>query len=125
MFRNNAFENTAYRFFPGTDFNCCHVSSSEPELLRRYRMKQVSRVIEANFIPGSQRPVSVVVVAQNWQTGRFEDWALCQIRPSYSRTAEDLGQGWGCKRHLGCHHSEVSRLRWFPYTRSDCLCLFG
>jgi HAMP domain-containing protein len=68
------------------------VSSSKPELLRRYRAhEQVSRVVEANFIPGSQRSVSVVVLAQNWQTGRFEDWAVCQIRPSYSRTAEDLG----------------------------------
>src|SRR6202022_4771737 len=46
--------------------------------------------IEANFIPGSRRPVPVVVTARNWQTGQLEDWVVCQVRPSYSRTIEDL-----------------------------------
>src|SRR5690242_890765 len=26
--------------------------------------------VEANFIPGSRRPVAVVVIARDWQTGR-------------------------------------------------------
>ena len=47
-------------------------------------------MIEANFVPGSSRPVSVVVTARNWQTGLFEDWEVYQVRPSYSRTLEDL-----------------------------------
>ena len=47
--------------------------------------------IEANFVPGSRRPVPIVVIARNWQTGQLEDWVVCQVRPSYSRTIEDLG----------------------------------
>jgi sigma-B regulation protein RsbU (phosphoserine phosphatase) len=68
------------------------MSGSKPELLGRHRAHELNRVIEANFIPGSKRPVSVVVIARNWQTGQFEDWAVCQVRPSYTRTAEDLSR---------------------------------
>src|SRR5260370_768124 len=67
------------------------ISSSKPVLLRPYRAEEGIRgEIEANFIPGSRRPVPVVVIARNWQTGVLEDWAVCQVRPSYSRTIEDL-----------------------------------
>jgi hypothetical protein len=67
------------------------ISSSKPVLLGPYRAEQGIRgEIEANFIPGSRRPVPVVVIARNWQTGLLEDWAICQVRPSYSRTIEDL-----------------------------------
>ncbi len=60
-------------------------------LLGPYRAEEgIRREIEANFVPGSRRPVPVVVIARNWQTGKLEDWVLCQIRPSYSRTIEDL-----------------------------------
>ena len=69
------------------------ISGSKPELLGRHRAHgQLNRVIEANFIPGSKRPVSVVVTARNWQTGQFEDWRVCEVRPSYTRTAEDLSR---------------------------------
>src|SRR5262249_5551810 len=62
-----------------------------PALLGPYRAAEGARgEIEANFIPGSRRPVPVVVVARNWQTGQLEDWVVCQIRPTYSRTIEDL-----------------------------------
>ena len=44
------------------------------------------------LIPGSWRPVPVVVIARDWQSGSLESWVLCQIRPSYSRTIEDLSR---------------------------------
>ena len=65
---------------------------TRPALLGPYRAEEGIRgEIEANFIPGSRRPVPVVVIARNWQTGQLEDWVVCQVRPSYSRTIEDLG----------------------------------
>jgi serine phosphatase RsbU (regulator of sigma subunit) len=68
------------------------ISSSKPVLLGPYRAEEGIRgEIEANFIPGSRRPVPVVVIARNWQTGQLEDWVVCQVRPGYSRTIEDLG----------------------------------
>jgi HAMP domain-containing protein len=68
------------------------ISSSKPVLLGPYRAEEGIRgEIEANFIPGSRRPVPVVVTARNWQTGQLEDWVVCQVLPSYSRTIEDLG----------------------------------
>jgi serine phosphatase RsbU (regulator of sigma subunit) len=68
-----------------------HVSGSKQRLLHRYGPhEEVFHAIEANFVPGSSRPVAVVVTARNWQTGLFEDWELCDVRPSYSRTMEDL-----------------------------------
>jgi serine phosphatase RsbU (regulator of sigma subunit) len=67
------------------------VSGSKQRLLHRYGAhEEILHEIEANFLPGSSRPVSVVVTARNWQTGLFEDWEVCEVRPSYSRTVEDL-----------------------------------
>jgi serine phosphatase RsbU (regulator of sigma subunit) len=67
------------------------VSGSKQRLLHRYGThEEILHDIEANFVPGSSRPVAVVVTARNWQTGLFEDWELCQVRPSYSRTLDDL-----------------------------------
>ncbi|HTU47215.1 MAG TPA: SpoIIE family protein phosphatase [Bryobacteraceae bacterium] len=67
------------------------VSGSKQKMLRRYGAhEEIFHDIEANFVPGSSRPVSAVVTARNWQTGLFEDWELCQVRPSYSRTVENL-----------------------------------
>jgi serine phosphatase RsbU (regulator of sigma subunit) len=67
------------------------ISSSKPVLLGPYRTEEgVRGEIDANFIPGSRRPVPVVVIARNWQTGALEDWVVCQVRPTYSRTIEDL-----------------------------------
>ena len=67
------------------------VVDTRPALLGPYRAEEGIRgEIEANFVPGSRRPVPVVVIARNWQTGQLEDWVVCQIRPSYSRTIEDL-----------------------------------
>jgi serine phosphatase RsbU (regulator of sigma subunit) len=68
------------------------VVDTRPALLGPYRAEEGIRgEIEANFVPGSRRPVPVVVTARNWQTGQLEDWVVCQVRPSYSRTIEDLG----------------------------------
>ena len=68
------------------------VVDTRPTLLGPYRAEEGIRgEIEANFIPGSRRPIPIVVTARNWQTGQLEDWVICQVRPSYSRTFEDLG----------------------------------
>ena len=68
------------------------VVDTSPALLGPYRAEEGIRgEIEANFVPGSRRPIPVVVTARNWQTGQLEDWVVCQVRPSYSRTIEDLG----------------------------------
>jgi len=67
------------------------VVDSRPTLLGPYRAEEGIRgEVQADFVPGSRRPVPVVVIARNWQTGQLEDWVVCQIRPSYSRTIEDL-----------------------------------
>jgi len=64
-----------------------------PVMLGSYRRDEgVFGAIEANFIPGSSRPVPVVVVARNWHSGASESWVICKIRPSYSRTIEDLSR---------------------------------
>jgi serine phosphatase RsbU (regulator of sigma subunit) len=69
------------------------VSGGKQQLLYRYGPhEQIVHEFEANFVPGSSRPVSVVVTARNWQTGLFENWQLCEVRPSYSRTVEDLSR---------------------------------
>jgi serine phosphatase RsbU (regulator of sigma subunit) len=71
------------------------VSGGKQRLLHRYGAhEEILHEIEANFVPGSSRPVSVVVTARNWQTGLFEDWEVCEVHPSYSRTLQDLS-------HLG------------------------
>ena len=67
------------------------VSDSTPVMLQPYRSEEgVLGEVKANFIPGSRRPVRVVVVAQDWQTGLLENWVVCQIGPSYARTIDDL-----------------------------------
>jgi serine phosphatase RsbU (regulator of sigma subunit) len=69
------------------------VVDTKPALLGFYRAEEGIRgEIEANFVPGSRRPVPIVVIARNWQTGQLEDWVVCQVRPSYSRTIEDLSR---------------------------------
>jgi serine phosphatase RsbU (regulator of sigma subunit) len=69
------------------------VVDSQPVMLHRYRYDEgLAREIQANFLPGSWRPVPVVIVARDWQSGSFESWVVCQIRPSYSRTIEDLSR---------------------------------
>jgi serine phosphatase RsbU (regulator of sigma subunit) len=68
------------------------IVDARPKLLVPYRAAEGIRgEIEANFVPGSRRPIPIVVTARNWQTGQLEDWVVCEVRPSYSRTIEDLG----------------------------------
>lgn len=67
------------------------IVNTKPALMGPYRAKGGIRGENAaNFVPGAGYPVPVVVIARNWQTGQLEDWVVCQIRPSYSRTIEDL-----------------------------------
>jgi serine phosphatase RsbU (regulator of sigma subunit) len=67
------------------------ISDSKPMLLHPYRTQEGAQgEIEANFIPGSRRPVPVVVIARNWQTGALENWVVCEVRPTYARTIDDL-----------------------------------
>src|SRR5215813_5757272 len=69
------------------------VVDSRPVMLPRYRHDEgLAGEILANFVPGSWRPVPVVVVARNWQSGLLESWVICQVRPSYTRTIEDLSR---------------------------------
>ena len=69
------------------------IVDSRPVMLLPYRHDEgLAGEIQANFIPGSWRPVPVVVIARDWQSGSLESWVLCQIRPSYSRTIEDLSR---------------------------------
>src|ERR1700761_4842017 len=59
------------------------VSGGEQRLLHRYGAhEEILHNIEADFLPGSSRPVPVIITARNWQTGLFEDWEVCQVRPS-------------------------------------------
>lgn len=69
------------------------IVDSKPMILQRYRHDEgIAGEIEANFMPGSLRPVPVVVVARDWETGSIESWVVCQLRPSYTRTFEDLSR---------------------------------
>jgi hypothetical protein len=47
-------------------------------------------MIEANFLPGSPRPASVVLNVRNWETGAMEHWTAYEVRTSYGRTFRDL-----------------------------------
>lgn len=61
--------------------------------MRRYRAERgMAGEIESNFMPGSGHPVPVLVSARNWETGQFEDWTVCQLRPSYAPTVERLNR---------------------------------
>jgi serine phosphatase RsbU (regulator of sigma subunit) len=67
------------------------ISGTKHALVHRYRAhEEILHDFEANFVPGSARPIPVVITARNWQTGLYEDWELCTIRPSYTRTLKDL-----------------------------------
>jgi serine phosphatase RsbU (regulator of sigma subunit) len=67
------------------------MSDDNPVMLKPYRAGEgLLGEIEANFVPGSRRPIPIVVVVRNWRTGLLEDWVVCQVRPSYSRTIDDL-----------------------------------
>ena len=69
------------------------IADSNPVRLKTYRARGgLLAEVRANFIPGSRIPAPVVVVAQNWQSGEPESWVVCQIRPSYARTVEDLSR---------------------------------
>ena len=68
------------------------VVDTRPRPLGPYRSEEgIHGEVAANFVPGSRRPIPIVVTARNWQTGQLEDWVVCQVRPSYSRTIDDLG----------------------------------
>ncbi len=56
--------------------------------------RRIISTLEANFVPNSSRPVSVVLSARNWQTGVPEDWVAFELRPHVSWMLEDIS-------HLG------------------------
>lgn len=69
------------------------VSDSRPIQLLPYRVSEgMLGEIRANFIPGGSRAVPVVVTARSWQTGQLEDWVICRVKLSYTRTAGDLSR---------------------------------
>jgi hypothetical protein len=88
------------------------IIDSQPVMLRRYRQDEgLAGEIKANFVPGSWRPIPVVIVAQDWESVSLESWVICQIRPRYSRTIADLSR-------MG-----LRRSTWFvPRSVSDLAC---
>jgi serine phosphatase RsbU (regulator of sigma subunit) len=69
------------------------LSRTQAVPMRRYHAGQgLAGEIEANFIPGSGRPIPVVATARDWETGESEDWIVCQLRPNYARTVEGLNR---------------------------------
>lgn len=48
--------------------------------------------IVANFVPGSGRPVPVIVTAQDWNTGGRSDFVICRLHLDYEHTLRDLGR---------------------------------
>jgi hypothetical protein len=53
------------------------VIHSQPVMLPRYRQEEgVFDEIRANFVPGSRRPIPVVLVARDWQSGLLESWVI-------------------------------------------------
>jgi serine phosphatase RsbU (regulator of sigma subunit) len=69
------------------------ISGTRAVPIARYRAERgMAGEVEANFIPGSGYPVPVLVSARNWATGQFEDWTVCQLRPTYAPTVEGLNR---------------------------------
>jgi serine phosphatase RsbU (regulator of sigma subunit) len=69
------------------------LAGDTPMRLLPYRAQEgIAAEIIANFVPGSHRPIPVVVTASNWTTGASEDWVICEVRLNYSRTLEDLSK---------------------------------
>jgi len=69
------------------------ISGTKTIMMQRYRAERGLRgEIEANFVPGSGWSIPVVVSARNAETGRSEDWTVCQLRPTLTRTLGDLSR---------------------------------
>lgn len=69
------------------------ISRTNAVLLERYRVERgLWGEIEANFVPGSGRAIPVLVRARDLETGRSEVWAVCQLRPTFTRTVGDLSR---------------------------------
>jgi hypothetical protein len=99
------------------------ISGNKIVPMRRYRADRgLAGEIEANFVPGSGQPVPILVNARNWQTGQFEDWTVCQLRPTYAPTIEGLNR-MGL-RHPGSRRSVVLRLGLFSFTEQACFSPF-
>lgn len=63
------------------------------EPLSEYRSSEglIGGVV-ANFVPGSGRPVPVIVTARDWSTGRLKDFVICRVRLNYRHTLRDLSR---------------------------------
>ena len=69
------------------------ISGTRAVPIARFRAERgMAGEVAANFIPGSGYPVPVLVSARNWATGQFEDWTVCQLRPTYAPTVEGLNR---------------------------------
>ena len=69
------------------------ISATKTVPMQRYRAERgLTGEIEANFVPGSGRAIPVLVSAQNLETGRSEDWTVCQLRPTFTGTVEGLSR---------------------------------
>jgi serine phosphatase RsbU (regulator of sigma subunit) len=69
------------------------ISNARPVLLQRYHAKRgLADEIEANFIPGSNQPIPVLVSARDWGSGQAEDWVVGLLRPTYAPTLVGLNR---------------------------------
>jgi hypothetical protein len=69
------------------------ISGTRTVQMQRYRAERgFIGEIEANFVPGSGRAIPVLVSARNLETGRSEDWTVCQLKPTLTRTVNDLSR---------------------------------
>src|SRR5215467_15351892 len=69
------------------------LSGVKTGLMQRFREQRgLAGEIEANFVPGSGWPIPVLVNARNLETGRTEDWTVCQLTPTLTRTVGDLSR---------------------------------
>ena len=67
------------------------ISGTRTVLMQRYREERgLIGDVEANFVPGSGRAIPVLVRARNLETGQSEVWTVCQLRPTFTRTVQDL-----------------------------------
>ena len=69
------------------------ISGTKTVQMQRYRAERgFIGEVEANFVPGSGRAIPVLVSARNLETGRSEDWTVCQLKPTFTRTVNDLSR---------------------------------
>ncbi len=69
------------------------ISGTQTTLMQRLRAERgVTGEIRSNFVPWPGRLIPVRVNARNLETGQAEDSTVCQLRPTFTRTVNDLNR---------------------------------